>query len=245
MIRFYTVEELYKTEDISDVFLTSFNRLTQSAQEIVKSKNNVLREWLVEHSAVLDHKDDVVSLNVEVDSQKLTDKSQESGCVSEFHESALQSNAVIEATNCITENKEAENQIKDKESTDVVSNKVNDGLIEEKESVEYKEVIQDNTPRNEELDETNLIEKMNKEYNSLNFKQDIIRIKNLYLISLKKKAKDCPIHKKRLIKKKVLINGIKKEFMSCDLCKRFYSFNQEDEVKKLRKANIPYNIIEL
>ncbi len=225
MIRFYTVEELFKTEDISDLFLDSFNRLTQSAQEIVKTKNNSLREWLVVHSSDLNNKESLIAKGKEKKQEDNTNANK-----------PLLGNFV---GNEVLTLKDFDNSLENIERTshEVCSKESNifsNGNITDD---------QEKTESNIELNQSELLEKMNKEYNSLNFNREIVSIKNLYLILLNKGTKVCSIHKKKLKKKKVLINGIIKELLSCDLCKRFFSVNQEEDIKKLKKAKILYKLI--
>ncbi len=228
MIQFYTVDELFHKQDIDEDFIASFNKLTISSQSIVKAKNCYLKDWIESNeieelaSFVVDNLDKVDGKSQEVET-----------------ETKLKSKGEFNSEN--TENFKTQNynelSFTSQLLADNESIKVENSESSSKDGVETK------------LDNSQILDKLDREYNSLNFNQEILHINNLYLVLLDKKAKNCPIHKKKLVKKKILmkVDGENKKITlnTCQFCKRFYFFNKGEDLNKLRKTNIPYKIIHL
>lgn len=211
MLRFYTVDELFHKQDIDEDFIVSFNKLTESSKNIIKTKNLFLKEWL--------ETNEINVISSSVPANESFDK--EENYVTQIDDAMshtgqpLPDNTSIKAEVALTDDNK---------------NPIND----EKE---------------EKPDNSQLLEKLDSEYKSLNFNQEILHINNLYLVLLDKRVKNCPIHKKKLTKKKILIkvNGENKKitFYACQYCKRFYALNKGEDANKLKKANIPYKFIKL
>lgn len=226
MIKFYTVDELFHKQDIDETFLASFNKLTESSQSIVKSKNLFLQKRLelkVINEELLANADNDVSLKHEEE---------------------------VKLSNLETEDKiEAENTENSITHIDGDLSSISQPLAE---NTSIKAEYSESSSKDEieaNLSNNQILEKLESEYKLLNFSQEILHINNLYFVLLDKRVKNCPIHKKKLTKKKILIkvNGENKKitFYACQYCKRFYALNKGEDANKLKKANIPYKFIKL
>ena len=235
MIQFYTVDELFNKQDIDEVFIASFNKLTESSQNIVKAKNLYLKEWLeinvtnVVASYAADNnnldKEEVKFQEVETDDKNEAER--DINCESPEKLVTPTDGAISLTSQPLVDNTPIKAEVALTTDNEITSSEENE----------------------EKVDYIQLLEKLNSEYKSLNFSKEMLPINNLYLVLLDKKAKNCPIHKKKLVKKKILmkVDGENKKttLNACQYCKRFYFFNKGDEANKLKKSNIPYKLIKL
>lgn len=235
MLRFYTVDELFHKQDIDEDFIISFNKLTESSKNIIKTKNLFLKEWLETNEinvifSSVPANESFDKEEVKFQALEAEDKNEADGEINfESVENYVTQidDAMSHASQSLPDNTSIKAEVA---LTDDNKNPIND----EKE---------------EKPDNSQLLEKLDSEYKSLNFNQEILHINNLYLVLLDKRVKNCPIHKKKLTKKKILIkvNGENKKitFYACQYCKRFYALNKGEDANKLKKANIPYKFIKL